>query len=83
MKEITSAERRQAPASKSLLFRATVLWVVQVVVVVSEYTKTIYGFENNNDTDIDTACKFAHQSQNSVSDPGKICNTDGQFPSQI
>ncbi|RMC00718.1 hypothetical protein DUI87_22745 [Hirundo rustica rustica] len=36
----------------------------------------MYGFENNNDMDLDIACKFAHQGQNSVSDPVKHAKYD-------
>lgn len=66
MKKITLVERHQAPARKQFLFRARALWVVQLLLVIPVNTKTMYGFENNNDMDLDIASKFAHQGQNSV-----------------
>lgn len=53
--------RHQDPATKTLLFEATALLFVQLVVVVPVYTKTMYRFENNTDMDLDIACKLAHK----------------------
>lgn len=75
MKEITSNEASSHFGLELQHFGLCNWWSV--------YTKTMYGFENNNYMDLDIACKIAHQGQNSVSDPGKMYNTPGQLPSQI